>query len=230
MVEIITGSIPLDLPKSAFTGEVPEFLHGAFKEAKPDPEDGRLAVRFAVSAKLMHAQSTLQGRPVFENVDIIKIRTPEGEEIVNELPIKNGKPHWKRVWYSSRFPLHWEKFQKERAAIANGTPLNMVVYDPSILATLGMANVQTVEQLAHTEGSILSIPGIAEAKSRAIKFVENQDLLAIQAEDKEALRAERDAALKELEELRKILAAKEEDSVEQDYPSDNSGSSKKRKA
>lgn len=234
-MEFLHGNIAVDLPSSAFGGEIPDFMQGAYPVAKEDPEDKGLHVTFGTMAKLMTYKSQIAGYPIFENVDIVKIRfSKDGvtDEFVTDIPLRpDGSEHWKRVWYRTRFPKHWEFFQKQMGGEISGTPLTMIEQDPSILATLAAAKIKTVEKLAMVEGNILQIPGVQKARAKAEAFISSRDLLAVEMVSREELNKELQEAQAKIEELQKVMAKSREEEgeqVENDF-ADRSGSRKARK-
>ena len=204
-----------------------ESIPGAYKRAQEDPADKDLRVTFFRSARLMGYQSNLMGYPVFENIDAVKIRYHKNgvfEEHVAMIP----EGHRLRLWYTTRFPKHWEAYQRTHGEGATGTPLSMAVEDPALLQTLKVAKITTVEQLAAVEGQLTSIPGVREAQAKAKQYIAQQAGIKIEAVDKAELAKELESAKAELEQLKAVMAEKEEDGSTEDSSSDSAKGRKSR--
>lgn len=127
-----------------------------FAPMSPDPMSGvmrleggdqRLFVRFEKRSRRNAYKSDLEGRPVYEPVDYVRIKQPaERDEWVG--PVTEAHKH--------RFPRQWEQFQKETEQTPEGTPVELLFpNEPHVVELMLDLKIQTIEQLAGiTEGGI----------------------------------------------------------------------------
>jgi len=111
-------------------------------------DDRRLFVQFYQTAVKNETKSAAEGRPIFDEVAMVKIITPGSRDVL----VNKATNH-----YRERFPLQWERFQKKLAPSPDGTPLEEVPFlTVGQIAELKALNVFTLEQLA----------GISDSHSR----------------------------------------------------------------
>lgn len=127
-----------------------------FAPMAPDPMSGvmrleggdaRLFVRFEKRSRRNAYKSDLEGRPVYEPVDYVRIKQPaERDEWVG--PVTEAHKH--------RFPRQWEQYQKEAEQTPEGTPVELLFpNEPHVIELMLDLKIQTIEQLATiTEGGI----------------------------------------------------------------------------
>jgi len=142
--------------------------------------DDRLFVQFRTDAVLNPAKSTKEGRPIYDDVDMIIIRTPGSQLTSVVAPVKH---------YMDRFGDKYRKWKTTREQAVSGTPLEafpLLLNKPSLIAELKAINVYTVEQLATlSDGSKHHIMGAHELSRRAADWIvlsKNQADVAEKAE------------------------------------------------
>lgn len=102
--------------------------------------DGRLWVRFEKRSRRNAYKSDLEGRPIYEPIDYIRIQQP-GERDQWVGPVTEA--------HKARFPRQWEQYQQETDQTPEGTPVALLFpNEPHIIELLLDLKVQTVEQLA----------------------------------------------------------------------------------
>lgn len=142
--------------------------------------DDRLFVQFRTDAVLNPAKSTKEGRPIYDDVDMIIIRTPGSQLTSIVAPVKH---------YMDRFGDKYNKWKVTREQAVSGTPLEafpLLLNKPSLIAELKAINVFTVEQLATlSDVSKQHIMGAHELSRRAADWIvlsKNQADVAEKAE------------------------------------------------
>ena len=153
-------------------------------------KDSKLFVKFHTQAVLHPANSTKAGRPIYDDVDMITIRTPGSQLTSIVAPVK---------YYMDRFGDKYRLWKSSQLEAASGTPLENFPFlftKPSMIAELKYRNIFTVEQLAElTDSGKQSIMGGHELCKRAADWITKS------AEDAEDM---------EKEELKQQLAAMQE--------------------
>jgi hypothetical protein len=156
--------------------------------------DDKLYVTFATEAVLNPSASTKAGRPIYDDIDMITIRTPGSQLTSIVHPAKKYVPG--RPVLAEKYRL-WKAGQEEKAG---GTPLENFPFlftKPSLIAELKYRNVFTVEQLATlSDGAKQSVMGGHELCKKAQEWLDSTAANAVDAE-KEAM-ANRVAQLEEL--------------------------------
>jgi len=167
--------------------------------------DDKLFVKFHTQAVLHPADSTKAGRPIYNDVDMITIRTPGSQLTSIVAPVK---------YYMDRFGDKYRLWKSSQMEAASGTPLENFPFlftKPSLIAELKYRNIFTVEQLAElTDTGKQSIMGGHELCKRAADWINKT---AEDAEDSE--KAELKARLASMEtQMAEFLAAKASDKPE----------------
>lgn len=167
--------------------------------------------------------SEQQGRPVFERVLVLRHIYP-GTTDTLDVQVKRfpdeGAPVVLDPKRYEMFRPVLERFERDGAAAASGTPLSTINLDPAQIATLQASGVQSVESLADVADAVLDRLGMGARgmRDRAVAFFaalqgnapiaalqsENERLVAEQADQRQTL-AEYKA---EMAALRVELAAK----------------------
>lgn len=111
-----------------------------FEASEQAEADKKLVAMFFRSAIKNEAKSVEAGRPIFDEVDLIKIITPGSRDNF----IGDATPE-----YQMRFPRQWDAYKKNMdQASASGTPLNQLPWlGVGQIAEFNAMNVYTVEQL-----------------------------------------------------------------------------------
>jgi hypothetical protein len=165
----------------------------------PKAGDDRLYVEFKLHPMLNETKSTEAGRPIYEDVEFVKILIPGDRDVYFQPALPVDK---------MRFRKQYEDFKAGREAVQSGTPLAMLPgVTESMVAEFAYFKVRTIEALANLNDAVAGqIPGIHELKRRAAAFVaaanENAPLVKVQAELEQ-----RDTQIAQLQEALKELAA-----------------------
>lgn len=102
--------------------------------------DERLLVRFYRHAELSQHKSKTEGRPVYDDVEMVSVINPGEKEEVKVLASD---------WHRLRFRKQYEAFKNGLEQSHSGTPLDLLFpAEPSTILALKQNNVFTVEQLA----------------------------------------------------------------------------------
>ena len=168
-------------------------LTAPLDQQKVTDGDDKLFVQFETRPVMNPSESTKAGRPIYDDVDMIIIRTP-GSQLTSVIsPVKH---------YMNRFGAKYRKWKDGQKEAVTGTPLENFPFffgKPSMVAELKAINVYTVEQLATLPDSgKQKFMGGHELCKRA------QDWLAKTESDAED--SEKDALKQRLAELEAKLA------------------------
>lgn len=128
--------------------------------------DNRLHVQFYSRAVPQSKLSEEAGRPIFADVDHVRIMTPGDKlNIIDRIASEDDK---------QRFAGHWEKYQGGRGEEIIGTRLEVVPWmTRSKVEEYKFFNLHTVEQLAHASDSVGSkFPSFHSDKQKAQQFLE----------------------------------------------------------
>lgn len=126
--------------------------------------DDGLLVTFYTKGIHLEEQSKQAGRPVFKDVVFVRIVTPGDALNIFDQP---AKPH-----HYTRFPKHWEAFQKGMEIADDGTPLqHWTRMTPSKVLAYASVHIKTVEQVAN----------IGDANGGAMPMDWQQDRIAARA-------------------------------------------------
>ena len=126
----------------------------------------RRVIEFYQGTELNGVRSTQEGRPIYEPVDMIRIRHP-GERDVHEILVREEHKH--------EFPRQWAAYKAGQTAGIDGTPLaTLFPVEQAIVKQMGTLHIFTVEQLAGlTEAGITRLGmGGRQHVERAKKFME----------------------------------------------------------
>lgn len=102
--------------------------------------DEKLLVRFYRHAELSQHKSKMEGRPIYDDVEMVSVIQPGEKDEVKTLASD---------WHRRRFPKQYEAFQKGLEQSHTGAPLDLLFpAEPSTVLMLKQNNVFTIEQLA----------------------------------------------------------------------------------
>jgi hypothetical protein len=158
---------------------LPTYTGPSFEEDQLYEADKRLAVQFYYDAVQNEFKSNQEGRPIFDQVAMIRIFTPGSRDVF----VTKVTQH-----YRDRFPQQWQKFETSNEEAVDGTPLDQVTFlTVNQIAELKSVNCHTIEQLAGMSdtqaGKMMGMNGL---RVRAKTFLENArneaPLLRLQAE------------------------------------------------
>lgn len=149
-----------------------------FEQSREHESDSKLFVVFFRGTRLNEAKSQEVGRPVHDDVDMVKIVIPGQRDTVVAIADHT---------YQQRFPKQWAQFKANAEQTTSGTPLSEVTWlTPAQIADLKAMNVHSVEQLAAMpDSSAHSFMGFHGLKQRAQAYLEaakgNAPLIQMQA-------------------------------------------------
>jgi hypothetical protein len=174
------------------------FDENSNQRAQQEQDDKRLVVIFYLRPVQNNVASKEAGRPIFDEIEYIKILTP-GSKDTFETMVSDE--------YRERFAQQYAKFQANKEQTVSGTPLDQVPWlTVGQIAEFKAVNVHSVEALVGMS-DVLSAKfmGHFQIKARAKMFLEaaagEAPALKLQAELEQ-----RDEKIKQQEELINSLA------------------------
>jgi hypothetical protein len=128
-------------------------------------DDKRLFVQFYMEPVKNAVKSAAEGRPIFDDVPMVKIITPGSRDVM--VTRANAQ-------YQQRFPKQWEAFQRNIAQTVDGTPLEQVPFlTVSQVAELKALNVLSLEQLAGLSDAVVhKFMGAQKMKQQAQTYLD----------------------------------------------------------
>ena len=200
--------------------------------------DSRLYVRFFRMAVQNEFRSQVEGRPVFEDLDMVEI-IPPGDQLLKVVaPVRED--------HKRRFPQHWAHFMNTQGgdALQIGTPITQwPLLGPAQVAQLHALKFMTVEQIAEASDMQLQKMGTAGGiaatalRDKAVRYLavardasvvdhakEELDAIKRAQAEKDAEHAQQMAAMREqMDALMKLVSEKRK-------PGRPAGSTKKKPA
>lgn len=169
-----------------------------FEQNQQSESDKKLFVVFYRDVVQNHHKTLEAGRPIFDDVDMIRIHTPGSRDTLVSVADYN---------YQQRFSRQWDQYQKGIEQTTSGTPLGSVSWlTGSQVAELLAVNIKSVEQLAGMPDNIANkFMNHHELKRQAQNFLDAAKGAAPMLKMQEELRS-RD---EEIELLKKSMAALE---------------------
>jgi hypothetical protein len=146
-----------------------------------DPDQNAIAI-FKNFAMKNPSRSASEGRPIFDDMEIVEIRFP-GSRSVSVFPATSIS-HWQEdpvsgeltaITYAERFNRQYKQFKQHSSQTKSGTPLEHAPFlTEARRAELRALNVYTVENLAAVDGQELKNLGTGgrELKNKAIEYLE----------------------------------------------------------
>lgn len=127
-------------------------------------DDARLFAQFFVEPVQNKIKSDLEGRPVFDEVVMIRIVTPGSRDVMVTKATEQ---------YKQRFARQWAAFEQRRTQVLDGTPLEQVPFlTVGQVAELKGLNIFTLEQLATLNDNVAQrFMGFHSLKQRAQNFL-----------------------------------------------------------
>ena len=174
-----------------------------FDDRNASDGDNRLFVVFYKDAVHNEGKSAEAGRPIYDDVDLIKIMTPGSKDSM--VSVVDGS-------HKYRFPKQWAQYQQNAEQIGSGTPLGEVPWlTAGQRAEFKAINVRTVEQLVGmADSQAQRFMGFHAIKQRAQAYL---DLAAgnAPAERLNAIISKQEAEMQvlrdEMEQMRAIMKA-----------------------
>jgi hypothetical protein len=128
--------------------------------------DDKLLVVFHRHYMKNEEKSAAEGRPVYDDLDFIKILTPGDRDNIVHRPVRDPED-------KLRFPRQWAAYQSGGGDRVDGTPLE---HWPGVtrgqVEEFKFFHIQTVEQLAELKDDACQrMPGAVSLKARAQAYV-----------------------------------------------------------
>jgi len=173
-----------------------------FDDNQQAEADRKLLVAFFKDTVKNETKSIAAGRPIFDEIDLIKIITPGSRDSF----ISDATEQ-----YQHRFKAQWERYKAGQAQAVSGTPLNMLPWlSVGQIAEFNAVGCQTVEQLVGMPDAMSQkFMGHHAIKQKALAYLDAATsaapMLKLQSElDK------RDEQIKELQaQMAAVIAASE---------------------
>lgn len=129
--------------------------------------DSGTFAEFYVEAVLDQAQTEIQGRPIYKNVDMIKMMFANNSTTVRIRPVQLTR-QGNVPADPDRFPKQWNAFKNSQEQVQDGTPIEQW---PPISKAMAMElkamKVHTVEQLASISDVNLTFMGARQLRDNA---------------------------------------------------------------
>lgn len=128
--------------------------------------DKKLYVNFYVRAVMSGFKSAQEGRPIFDEVDYIRIIIPGDKNSILDAPVDDQ--------HKMRFEAQYSRFKKNQEQAVSGTPLEVwPQMTVGLVAELKAMNVHTVEQLADMHDQLAQkIMGSHALRAKAKAFLD----------------------------------------------------------
>lgn len=138
----------------------PTYDGASFEDDQLYEDDKRLGVQFYYEAVQNKFKSDQEGRPIFDNVAMVRIFTPGSRDVMVTKANEN---------YQRRFERQWERFLKNQTESQEGTPLEQVPFlTVGQIAELKAVNCFTLEQLAGMSDTLAGkMMGMSGLRQRA---------------------------------------------------------------
>ena len=164
-----------------------EATYGQTQQAYGANEDENLLVRFFKHPRENEEKSEEAGHPIFEELLYTEIMTPGDKDNIICRPMREHD--------KSRFPRHWEAYQKRVSGdeAIEGTLLEeWPQITRSAVEELKFYHIRTVEQLASmSDANAQNLRGAATLKQKAVKYLDsamsNEELSRQLAEQKQQI-------------------------------------------
>lgn len=174
--------------------------------------DARTLVRFFVEPQENAAKSATEGRPIFDDVEMVSITMAADKrtEVIERV----------KDQHRQRWPELYRAFKEGREQDASGTPLEQwPPMTPARVAELKAVNIRTVEQLAAVSDAGLQQMGLGarQLRDQALAFLQQaKDGSAITAlqQKNETLEGQIAVMRKTIEDLQRAVAKKEREGRE----------------
>jgi hypothetical protein len=170
--------------------------------AEMSPDAGHLLVHFTMEAVKNPLRSKEAGRPIYENVEFIRIFTPKDKDtVIHRQATEEDR---------QRFAAEYNRWLQKREAPETGIPLSSwAAVDRAQVQELGELKppVRTVEGLAKLSDALAAkFPELEALRQRARDYLEQAEGAA----PVEKLRAELQERDAELQQLRRMLKEQSE--------------------
>jgi hypothetical protein len=146
-------------------------------------EQNRLVVKFRADKTKNEAKTKLAGRPIFDDVELVEIRSAGDRNTVKVFPahaqhrwITNEDGEQEIETYAMRWSEQYRRFKEGRMQIQDGTPLSELPFlTEAKRAELKALNIHTAETLASLDGLNLRTLGMGgrELKNQAEAYIQS---------------------------------------------------------
>jgi NACalpha-BTF3-like transcription factor len=146
-------------------------------------EQNRLVVKFRADKTKNEAKTKLAGRPIFDDVELVEIRSAGDRNTVKVFPahaqhrwITNEDGEQEIETYAMRWSEQYRRFKEGRMQIQDGTPLSELPFlTEAKRAELKALNIHTAETLASLDGLSLKTLGMGgrELKNQAEAYIQS---------------------------------------------------------
>ena len=166
--------------------------------------DKNLAVRFYMQAVQNEVKSVEQGRPIFDDTEMVEIRVRGDRNNVVQRPAREDDKR--------RFRDAYVAFRENRSQAQSGTPLSeWPVMSASMVEELKYFGFHTVEQVAKADDNAMSkMAGLRMLRDKAVIFMEHAQGTAPLSKLQEELELTRDQLKVEQTNNAKLAAQLEE--------------------
>lgn len=132
------------------------------------PDDARIAAIFKTIAVPNQARSVEEGRPIFDDMEVVEIRFAGDASRVSVFPalefagnVTLADGTTQAMSYAERFPAQYAQFKKGQSQTKSGTPLEELTFlTQSQRASMKALNIYTAETLADLDGPALKTLGM----------------------------------------------------------------------
>jgi hypothetical protein len=142
-----------------------EYNHNDFN-AQQAEQDRALLVKFFSTPLKNDEKSVEEGRPIFDDVDMIEIRVRGTKDNIVQRPVRPDD--------KVRFREAWRAHSEGEKAVQSGTPLaQWPVMSTSQVEEMKYLGFFTVEQIAEaSDGVVAKVTGLQTLKNKAKAFIE----------------------------------------------------------
>jgi hypothetical protein len=174
---------------------------------------------FRVHTSANETRSKAEGRPIFEDLEVVEIRFAGDRQKVAVFPAHDAEPNATRIaiasgeissseviTYAQVYAPQYQQFKSSTTQSVSGTPVEELPFVTAAKRSeLKALNIHTAEALAALDGTPLKQLGIGgrELKNQAAAYLEN----AAGSADVTALAAENVALRQEMDEMRAMMRA-----------------------
>lgn len=149
-----------------------EGAHRAFANAEPQKHG--LFAQFYMHPKQNAKETLLQGRPIYDETEYIRIMVPGDKSAIVERPVRLG------IHINAdniKFSVEYEMFKQNKAQQISGTPLEeWPPMSRSQVKEMEYFNVRTVEQLAGMgDAQMQQFMGLGSLRELARRFIQHAE-------------------------------------------------------
>lgn len=143
-----------------------DFDDSQFVNPQTAQQDANLAVRFYTAPIQNQAKSVDEGRPIFDDTEMVEIRVRGDRNNIVQRPVREEDKR--------RFRDAYKAYTEGSAQLASGTPLaQWPIMSDSMVEELKYMGFYTVEQVSTASDSVCGkVPGLTSMKQKAAAFLE----------------------------------------------------------